>query len=97
MAPGGRFSAAFCEAADGDVSAKVIPATATGIDRRSTPARDCFRRFEFRLCDMNRHLIGGVVQVAARIPYGGRGLSSSLRVGSAGENRVVATLRFPLV
>jgi len=45
------------------------------------------------LCDMDLHLIDGVVQIAAGIPDRSCGLSSSLRVGGAGEDgRVQAVL-----
>src|SRR5579862_8922948 len=49
------------------------------------------------LCDMDLHLIGSVVEIAAGIPDGSRRLSPSLRVGGSGEDAVVAGLGFPVV
>src|ERR1700682_4872980 len=40
--------------------------------------------------DIDLHLIVGVVEIAAGVPQGGFGLHSSLAVGGAGEDYVVA-------
>jgi hypothetical protein len=67
MLPAGRSSAAFCDHANVDVTAKVITARAAHI---STD-------LDFTLCDMDLHLISGVIEIAAGIPYCSRRLSSS--------------------
>src|SRR5579864_2503378 len=40
--------------------------------------------------DMNFHLVDGIVQVAAGIPYGCGGLRAALAVGSSGHDHIVA-------
>src|ERR1043166_6762903 len=49
------------------------------------------------LCDMDFHLIDGVIEISAGVPDGSSGLSASLIIGGAGEDRIVPGLCFPVI
>src|SRR6202790_2007655 len=94
MGPVGRSSVGLTAPGCGANAVKEAIATANSITHRCTGRR---RSGAASLCDMDLHLIDGVVEIAAGIPDRSCGLSSSLRVGGAGEDGAVACLRLPVI
>src|SRR5260221_10247 len=72
-----------------DSPASARAAIAMKRERVRTPVPG-FLRLLFLCLDIDLHLIVGVVEIAAGVPHGGFGLHSSLVVGGAGEDYVVA-------